>query len=79
MSVYSELIDEMGFDPFAPAPEIPAWVPWTLRGTWEVILGRSDLTVYTRDNAKQLNRLLDDITDTQAIELPEDLGKVAGK
>lgn len=58
MSVYSELMDEWGFDPTAPGPVIPDWQPWTLRGTWEILLRREDMTVWTRDNVRQLNQLL---------------------
>lgn len=68
MSVYLELINETGFDPMAPGPEIEPWQPWSLRGTWEILLNRTDFTVWTRDDARNLNGLL---AETQVIQLPE--------
>lgn len=68
MSVYSELINETGFDPMAPGPVIEPWQPWTLRGAWEIVLGRTDMTVWTMDNAQQLNRLLVEQVETQVLE-----------
>lgn len=63
MSVYSETINDLGFDPMAPGPEINQWEPWpmpswTMREAWEKILGRTDLTVWTVENAQQLNQIL---------------------
>lgn len=72
MSIYSELVDDWGFDPMAPGPEIPQWRPWSMRGAWEAVLGRTDMTVWTADNARQLNQLLVSMDHTQIIPLVTD-------
>lgn len=68
MSVYSELIDESDFDPSAPGPQLEPWQPWSLRGAWETLLGRTDMTVWTVREAAQLNGLLS-MEDTQVIPI----------
>lgn len=74
MSVFSELVNECGFDPLAPGPEVPQWQPWTLRGTWEIILGRTDMTVWTQENVRQLNRLLVEEAETMVLPLWKEEG-----
>jgi hypothetical protein len=62
VSVYDELVNETGFDPTAPGPQLDPWVPWSLRGAWEILLGRTDMTVWTAREAQRLNQLLSEET-----------------
>lgn len=58
MSVYSETMDELEFDPTAPGPELEEWVPWTVRGAIEVLTGDRDRTVWTEHHVQELTHIL---------------------
>ena len=68
MSVYSELIDETGFDPAQLGPQLEPWQPWSIRGAWEILLGHPDVTKWTLSHGQALRDLLD--AETQVIIQP---------
>src|SRR5690606_41223583 len=58
MPSYAGLVDELGIDPAAVYAdydrlrEDAGWQPWSLRGAWEVVTGRSDWTAWTLGDAR---------------------------
>src|SRR5690606_27824727 len=60
MPSYAGLVDELGIDPAAVYAdydrerEDAVWQPWSLRGAWEVVTGRSDWTAWTLGDARAL-------------------------
>lgn len=65
MPSYAGLVDELGIDPAAVLSdydrerEDAVWQPWSLRGAWEIITGRSDWTAWTLGDARALRELTD--------------------
>ena len=63
MPSYAGLVDELGIDPAAVYAdydrerEDAVWQPWSLRGAWEVVTGRSDWTAWTLGDARALREL----------------------
>lgn len=72
--IYDEIVNEYGFDPEAPAPEILTWEPWTMRGAMECVTGRSDITDWTRGNSQFLQKLL--LAGEEAVPIPGEFVEV---
>src|SRR5690606_27119125 len=65
MPSYAGLVDETGINPdtvlaeYDRLREDAVWQPWSLRGAWEVVTGRSDWTAWTLGDARALRELTD--------------------
>lgn len=64
--IHGQIVDEYGFDPDAPGPDIPEHEPWGLRGALETITGQFYTAWTTTDAAELVRYLLDQETGEYA-------------